>query len=181
MTNFLIWKVYLFQFFNPATVASYISYVTLVLLVTFRHAQFFTGDIFPSSLRGEHLVVRSHSLCCTHWYIFTDFCPGIIFLCTKLGMSQHICKSMFNVELWMPQFVFSNIFKIGMSQGLKIWRGRVIRGAKILGEASIKGGAKIGGGGGAYNPSPFQHAWVIMFYLYGSAFSLFFLLNFSLH
>ena len=106
LTNFLIWKVYLFQFLNPATVASYISYVTLVLLVTFRHAQFFTGDIFPSSLRGEHLVVRSHSLRCTRWYIFTDFCLGIIFPCTRLGMSKHIYKCMFNVELWMPKFVF---------------------------------------------------------------------------
>ena len=85
MTNILIWKVYLFQFLNPATVASYISYVTLVLLVTFRHAQFFTGDIFPSSLRGEHLVVRSHSLRCTYWYIFMNFCLVRISPLDKMG------------------------------------------------------------------------------------------------
>ena len=63
--KFEVWCFILFQKSLPVKLQNWtyldIICITLVLLVTFRHAQFFTGDTFPSSLRGEHLAVRSHS------------------------------------------------------------------------------------------------------------------------
>ena len=84
-------------------IVTYVLYVTLVLLVTFRHAQFFTGDIFPSSLRlegwtfgGAAVSLKSH-LCRSQGesrlciWIYHPFWCQVLYTGTYFTTYIHLC------------------------------------------------------------------------------------------